>query len=574
MTQKDFRLVLLETSGNQGYIFATNKLRDIIGGSELTFRAGTFFLEEAIKATFPSPIPQWTYSDFAADPTESVEISDKVPYEVLLATSGKALVLVAGKDNAKALVTNWSRIMLDKAPGIDALGVFTDNTVDLSAHRGKPGNIADAMREVHELFERARVDRPAVQARFQNLPVFQPCSYSGLPATDLIHEGSKRMPASLVSIRKTEAKKLFGSRLRESIKALVAESGESSIKFADTPKEFDAVIASLEQADWLAVIHADGNGMGQVFLSLDKYVQAGGDGFCRAYITLYRGFSAALDRVTTRAFLNALTSARIDAVQADGTNLLPVMPVVIGGDDLTVIMPGKKALAFTRCFIDEFGNGCSRESVIRDLAKQVFENDADRFGTAAGVGIIKPHFPFFTAYEIVEELVRNAKNVKREASSASSAIDFHVMYDSTANSLVEIRDKLNVTAGMLTTKPFVVGAQNPSTAGDWTKFHDWNRFRAAVDVLRARKNGKMKLPNSQAHAVREHLFGTPAATLEAEWALLLKKYEIKNAWGKTAPVAAGAPANANARPEDLFADLRGSRMTVFLDALETLDFES
>jgi hypothetical protein len=44
-------LISLETSGNQAYVYSTNKLRDVVGASELIYKAGTSFVEEAINTT-------------------------------------------------------------------------------------------------------------------------------------------------------------------------------------------------------------------------------------------------------------------------------------------------------------------------------------------------------------------------------------------------------------------------------------------------------------------------------------------------------------------------------------------
>lgn len=197
-----------------------------------------------------------------------------------------------------------------------------------------------------------------------------------------------------------------------------------------------------------------------------------------------------------------------------------------------------------------------------------------QIGISAGISITKPHFPFHVSYDLAEELMRNAKEVKTRANFASSALDFHILYDSSASSISAIRKRF----AKRTAKPYVIEIAGKADDPGWATAHQFEVFQRAVAALMQEKNGRKLLPSSQAHAVRESLFSEQELSdqdIQAQedlWKILLAKYtKFSDAWK---PVYPGANGNGTPPLYTKFTDKgnNDAEFTVFLDAIETQTF--
>ena len=552
----DIRLIILETGGNQAYIFATNKLRNVVGASELLYRAGTSYVELAVKAATDR---DFKVADIAKEPAIDEANGDAI--EVIVATSGKALLLARGEETAKNFIRAWSRIVAEDAPGVDAAAVFSERTLD-------PKEGLDAFAEVLEhtrqLLKRQRTYEGMPVGRFPRLPIVAECAFSGLPAVNIERERGQEVLVSAPSLaqRTTSRDPMFTARM----KGLFSGGGGDHVLRG---------LDSLDKLDWLAVVHADGNGLGQLFIDFDKHVKAllkGREAAARDYITYYREFSSALDKISQKAFTEAVdeTWTGKDAQRPN------IVPIVVGGDDLTAVMDGYRSLEFTKLFMEKF---CKRTA--SDPATQPILECAGlpQLGMCAGISIAKPHFPFSQSYRLAEGLMNNAKQVKNQYGKDSIAMDFHILYDSVSTSIADIRRRLEEgeegRTRILTAKPYVVrrgkvwGNKGAGPNEEWEKVHDYGQFERARDAV-------AKLPSSQAHAVRDALFSELKETQESEWRVLLATYKregFEEAWGKVKPenknqlyVSVGPDPDPKKR-------LGRREYTYFLDALEAMKFQ-
>ena len=126
--------------------------------------------------------------------------------------------------------------------------------------------------------------------------------------------------------------------------------------------------------------------------------------------------------------------------------VLPIRPLILAGDDICYVTDGRIALETARIFLEYI-----QQENVQGLP----------LNACAGVAVVKAHFPFSRAYQLAEELCRNAKNQIPEGTDASW-LDWHVDQGELQDSLQEVREQYTAEDGsVLTQKPYSVEASSP-----------------------------------------------------------------------------------------------------------------
>ncbi len=163
----------------------------------------------------------------------------------------------------------------------------------------------------------------------------------------------------------------------------------------------------------IAIIHADGNGLGNIVKELNE--------------TEIVAFSKKLDEATKTAYETA------------SSGISKIRKVVLGGDDLTVIIDANNALMFTKIFLEEFEKN----------SKNIYK-DYD-LTACAGITYCNEKYPFHYAVKLAEELCSHAKKDSKEFAKennlklAPSSLMFHNIQSSNVESFSKfIDDELTI----------------------------------------------------------------------------------------------------------------------------------
>lgn len=427
-------LTAVDVLGIQRYVFASNKLRDVVAASN--------FVEDA-----------------SGENEKGMLNEVEVPFDRLLTAGGEAYLLFSDMNEARKFARRYTRLLADRAPGME-VAVFHKEYED--------GNLARAVSEIQTAVAESKTRRkPSVPVL--GLSVTEKCAITGLPAVGVDEVEEKPLSADLVNRRSKKSEEL-SSRWK---KAYLG--GNNGYEF---PLELDKMGRTFEETSLIGIVHVDGNGVGKMMMDfVESHLGQDDEEFREEY----KGASDSINRVAEDAMrkvvervLGALhlegkdvlvkgTVERLD-FQLDssdeGETYLPLRPILLGGDDITFVCDGRIALDLAEAALDAF-----RESKVHD--KQLY--------ACAGVAIVAAHSPFDRAYSLAESLCRNAKALLREKDVKGYALDWHVGETRPSSTLPEIRRRQYSSGSgdisyVLTCRPYIVEPEDERR--NWYWFSD------------------------------------------------------------------------------------------------------
>lgn len=363
--------------GIQQFIFRTNELRNIVGASELVEQICTSAFDEFAKVG-----------------------------ESIVRAAGNIKYIFNEREDCEFAVRNFPKKVMTMAPGI---------TISQAVVPFEDDDFEKAIDDIEGLLKQQR-NKPSKSVTY-GLMGMKRANNTGLPVIEVV-------PEKYDEYGKIKREKQFLDEASVKISEFINTKKLCEKSFGIerlSHKEVAYDISDItDKNDWIAVIHADGNGLGKVVQKVGKNKED------------FKEFSERLDKATEEAANEAYKAVKdkFDRV------VIPIRPVVLSGDDMTVIIRGDLAIDYSQAFINAFEY--KTRLLVDDILKKhhVFAEDADYLTACAGVAFIKSSYPFYFGYQLAEELCKQAKKdtkaIYGEESNylPPSCLMFHKVQDS------------------------------------------------------------------------------------------------------------------------------------------------
>ncbi|MFN3849595.1 MAG: Cas10/Cmr2 second palm domain-containing protein [Spirosomataceae bacterium] len=400
--------------GIQDFIFQTNKLREIGGASEI--------VEQICTKKFVIEIGSGLIAD-----------------NIIVNAAGNIKYIFEDKQSCEAFVLKFPQKISRFAPGI----TISQTVVEVKDN----DKLSDAIDKLEKNLktQRNKPENP-IEVGFMGL------------------ERARRTGG--VGVEKPEDE-VLDSSIQAKIKAfekarnkdLLKEKNEQNLyhKFFGEELDFDKIPFDLNQItkgksnSWIAVIHADGNGLGSLLQKLGEKLK---EKTIEEAKSVFAEFSVKLDLATQTAAKNAFNSLNSSETK------YPLRPIILGGDDITLIIRADLAYDFTVEFLKQFETQTKEQLSSLNGIHADFEKGLT---ACAGIAYIKDSYPIHYGLHLAEQLTKKAKmaSKKIDRSLPPSSLSFYKVQSSFIEDMEDIVNK-TLTAGNISfdTGPYFIHPQS------------------------------------------------------------------------------------------------------------------
>jgi hypothetical protein len=419
---------MFEAKGIQRYIFASGKLRDVVGASDLV--AGL------------------ANSDDDPDEIRKLLLGLNCTSPVFSRRAGGAFCLHSDDRGwLRTVRAHWRLWVMSHMPGLEFSETF--------------GEGADEIKAMHDCFENAGGIRHNMAAEVMpyGRPISRIAPLTGRPAVaKRDYSGDEVLLDAITKSQRDWADN------HEQVMGSIARRFVSDPATCTFPRDFDPDRETKIGAKnplfpfrgdgkdrRIAIVHADLSGLGELFRTMGTTFGTAKENF---------DLAKAIEDAISGAAKAASALLQVDGLAVvDNKRIMPARPVLLGGDDITIIVRADLALAFTEALLIEIETLCENT-----VAAKI----TGALSACAGVAIVRPGTPFLTASHLAESLCNHAKKAVKAKGKIdhggrmgyASALSFYLQHQTALESADDVY-KASVGAGgvSLHANPYGLGVR-------------------------------------------------------------------------------------------------------------------
>jgi hypothetical protein len=403
-------LILIKLNSIQHYVFHSNKLKENIGASHITNKVlFDVRMHDLLKNMFTAAT--LSFNQWKEEPYQIAMISNQqLLCEVLEIGGGGAMLLFKNEDHALDFVSAFKRLLIEAFPG-------------LKVSIARSENINPSELSVQAFFTKTIKDLKDFAEGESKSGLFNTIPYkSALMENCEMGHFANEFNFNIAKNKILDVSGHSLSKLQQAKHSQIDYNEWVSDKSYIISNELEKLVVK-EKSNYIAVVHIDGNGIGlkaasqttieklRKFSTLRNHAIEGAIKFLVAHIIT----------------LDQQNKLGIELQEEGGKKVLPIRPLLHGGDDVTFVCEGRLGIYLAEVFIKKF----TEHKEVMDAA-------------CAGVAIVKTKFPFYKAYELAEQLCQEAKivskNYKKEEMDVS-ILSFYYSSTTFSGSINHLRSR-------------------------------------------------------------------------------------------------------------------------------------